>query len=81
MGCEELELTEQDYLLLGTIAERRPDRTWVLSLREYSVAERLMLGGYLEWRVEEAGLIQYGLTDNGRTALQAYQSEPELLGR
>ncbi len=81
MSCEEKRLTEQDYLLLGTFAERTPDRTRVLSLREYTVAERLVCAGYLEWRVEEAGLIQYGLTEKGWAALQAYRSQPEVVGR
>ena len=66
-------LTEHDYLLLGTFAERTPDRTRALSLREYGVAERLVRSGYLKWRVEETGLIQYGLTDKGRTAWQTYR--------
>ena len=73
MGCDELELTEQDYLLLGTVAERTPDRTRILSLREFSVAERLRLGGYLELHVEETGRIDYELTNKGRTVWQAHR--------
>ena len=72
MSDEEIKLTEQDYLVLGTFAERTPDRTRVLSLREYGVAERLVRGGCLEWRVKETGLIQYGLTEKGWAACQAY---------
>ncbi len=73
MSDEEIKLTEQDYLVLGTYAERTPDRTRILSLGEYDTAERLVRRGYLEWRVEETGLIQYGLTDKGRAAWQAYR--------
>jgi DNA-binding PadR family transcriptional regulator len=73
MGCEEIVLTEQDYLLLGTIAEQTPNKTRILSLHMYGVAERLVRGGYLEWRVEEAGRIHYDLTDKGRTAWRAHR--------
>jgi hypothetical protein len=73
MGDEELELTEQDYLLLGTLAERAPEENRPLSLRTYSAMERLVRGGYLKWRVEETGWIQYGLTDKGRAAWQAHR--------
>jgi len=68
-----MELTEHDHLLLGTFAEQTPGRTRILSLREYDAAERLVRGGYLEWRVEETGRIHYELTDKGRTAWQAYR--------
>jgi len=53
-------------LTVRTPAANRP-----LSLRTYGAMERLVGGGYLEWQME-TGLIQYGLTNKGRAAWQAY---------
>ena len=77
MSYKEIELTNRDYFLLGTLAERNGREGRFLHRYNDDEVERLVLGGYLEWEMspvpDGTQAKHYSLTRKGQAAWRAYR--------